>query len=77
MVKCLCLLLLVGCNLVPTTPNSQVVYNELIEAGCLASSDASLLGVQQGVLSDAQPPWFSCLVDGGSINGCNVPCGDN
>jgi hypothetical protein len=68
-------LLMVSC--VPTTmPTSQTVYFELIDAGCLAPGDSSLIGVELGVLSDAQPPWFSCLLDSGTIQGCSVPCGN-
>jgi hypothetical protein len=76
MVKKLLFILLASCTPQLSSPNSQFVYNELVDSGCLSSGDASFVAVQAGTQSDAQPPWFSCLFDGGTIASCGVPCGD-
>ncbi len=59
---------------VPISPTARTVYSELVDAGCLAATDAGLSSVQEEFNSDAAPPWFGCLWDGGSIATCNTPC---
>jgi hypothetical protein len=69
-----------ACKTTPPPSSPYVgVYQELVDAGCLAPGDASLTGVeaayQQAVASpDAAPGWFTCLVDGGRPLACGVPC---
>lgn len=71
-------LALAGCNAcqppVPTTPNDQSVFNELVEAGCLSPVGASPADVAAEHASP-NPPWLACLytIDG-SVQSCGVPC---
>lgn len=67
-------LVVVGCSKPAPPASAPSVYNELVEAGCIAPDDASYAAVQEGLQSDAQPPWFACLADGGTVAGCSVPC---
>lgn len=55
----------------------QAIYQALVQAGCLAPDDSGLGAVQLGVASDAAPGWFTCLLDGGTVASCGVPCGDS
>lgn len=65
---------IVGCAKPAPTP-TPTIYTTLVQAGCLdPNDDAGLSAVQRGLLSDAQPPWFACLADGGTVAGCGVPC---
>ena len=74
-----CLLLggvLVACTKTPpTTPTTPVsIYGALVDAGCLAADDSGLAAVQAESQIDAAPSWFGCLLEGGTVTGCNVPC---
>jgi hypothetical protein len=55
-----------------TTPQS--IYSELVDGNCLQKDDSGLPSVQAAFTSDAAPPWFLCLKDGGTIGACGVPC---
>lgn len=70
------ILTLAGCNSCqpassPVTDTQ--VYGELVEAGCLASSDGGVAAVaaEHATGHDA---WLACLYDGGTVQGCAVPC---
>jgi hypothetical protein len=58
----------------PASPTASTVYGELVDAGCLAATDSGLAAVQAEHDTDAAPPWFDCLWDGGSVTACDVPC---
>jgi hypothetical protein len=60
---------------VPVSPESgyPYVYDSLVEAGCLAAGQ----GVMNDLVAQEQTghsPWIDCMLDGGSILGCNAPC---
>jgi hypothetical protein len=61
----------------PAPPPDSSVYAELVAATrCLQAGEAGALAVEQGLTSDAQPPWFACLVAGGTVASCGGPCVD-
>jgi hypothetical protein len=75
------LALSVACN--PLTPNPPpaplplsptAVYTELVEGGCYAPSDAGVAVVTQESQLSPPPAWYGCLVEGGTIAACGVPC---
>ncbi len=54
-------------------PVDQHIYDQLVEAGCMASSLSGVSAVaaerqQYGDLG------LACMADGGSVKSCNVPC---
>jgi hypothetical protein len=58
----------------PVGPTPEIVYGELVNAGCLAPDDGGVTAVaQERALPDA-PPWILCLFDGGTVAACQVPC---
>jgi hypothetical protein len=57
----------------PAAMTDQSVYNELVDAGCLAASDGGVAAVAAERASP-NPAWLNCLYGGGSITGCQVPC---
>lgn len=60
----------------PPDPRAVTIYNELVEAGCLAPDpDAGVSSVAAEHASDASPSWLTCLYNGGSVKACGVPCG--
>jgi hypothetical protein len=54
---------------------SVVIYNELTAAGCIEPSAGSQKAIDLAMASDAAPPWFLCLTEGGTVASCSVPCG--
>jgi len=59
----------------PPDPRAVTIYNELVEAGCLAPDDGGAATVAaEHALGDAQESWLVCLYNGGTIQGCKVPC---
>ena len=52
---------------------AQVIYEALVEAGCMAADDGGALAIAQEQTLDADP-WLQCLFNNGSIGSCNVPC---
>jgi hypothetical protein len=70
-----------GCTRTAPTPmptaSAEAIYTALVQAGCLAPDDSGVGAVQLGAASNAAPPWFTCLIDGGTIASCGVPCGDS
>jgi len=55
------------------TPGDQQIYGALVEAGCMAASEAGAAAVaaerqQYGDLG------LACMYDGGTIQSCKVPC---
>jgi hypothetical protein len=67
-----------GCTTTPppttTTPSGTSVYNALVDAGCLAPDEGGAALITQELATDSGFPWLGCLVDGGTVAGCNVPC---
>lgn len=64
-----------ACTTRPQAPSAQAIYAELVDAGCIAPSDTGAASAAQGLaMADAQPPWFGCLAEGGSVASCAVPC---
>lgn len=68
---------LTGCSKQPpaTTP-AQRAFDLFVEAGCTAADDSGA-GAQaflEESMSDAAPPFFACLLEGGTITSCNVNC---
>ena len=59
---------------VPQRVDAAVVYQALVEAGCLAPDDGGLAAVVEESQSDAEPSWLACLFDGGTVQSCGVPC---
>jgi hypothetical protein len=61
----------------PFSDPTGMVYNELVEAGCLQPDDASdgYAAIYEESVSDQEPRWLSCLYNGLSIAQCGVPCG--
>jgi hypothetical protein len=68
----------IGCKptAVPPQPvdTPSVVYGELVEAGCIAQSPDGIDAIAEEHADPAQPDWFACLFDGGTVFSCNVPC---
>ncbi len=60
----------------PPTPSAhaQVVYQALVDAGCIAQSDSGASDVALEEASDAAPEWFTCMWNGGSVADCGAPC---
>jgi hypothetical protein len=59
----------------PPSMNATAVYNELVDAGCMAPDDGGATAVAQELaLGDAADPWLTCLFGGGTVASCNVPC---
>lgn len=59
----------------PTTPLSdQAVYNELVEAGCMAADRDGGLAAVAAEHASPNPAYLNCLYNGGTIAGCAVPC---
>lgn len=50
------------------------VYTELVEGGCYAPSDAGIAVVTMESQLTPPPSWYGCLVEGGTIAACAVPC---
>ncbi len=56
---------------------AATVYAELVDAGCLQADPVSgVAWVQQAMADSRAPKWLGCLVGGGSVKACAVPCGD-
>lgn len=74
MTRAALLLVLAGCSGCPSsTPpaaSAQAIYGGLVEAGCMADTDGGLAAIQSELAAQPQPPWFSCLADGGSVASC-------
>jgi hypothetical protein len=69
------LVLLVGCKvIVPTSPSDQSIYQSLVDAGCMAATDAGPSDIAAERALPAPPAWLNCLVNGGTVAGCAVPC---
>lgn len=70
--------LLVGAcktNTPPPAPSqAQVVFQKMVDAGCVADSDSGVSDVLLEEANDAAPAWFTCLWNGGTVASCNVPC---
>lgn len=75
---------LLGCHVtIPTSPSDQSVYQSLVEAGCMAATDAgpSDLAAEHALyLADAGQNTalvqaVGCLYNGGTVAGCHFPCG--
>jgi hypothetical protein len=60
----------------PATPVSPTtIYNELVEAGCFAPTDAGPNDVARELALPSPPSWVTCMADGGSVQTCAaVPC---
>lgn len=60
----------------PPTPSTYATLDgELVEAGCLQPGDAGLALLVQAYESDAaMPTWAACLLEGGRVFACGVPC---
>lgn len=56
----------------PETPYERV-YNALVDAGCIGVD----INGPQAIEDEAQfgDPWLVCLLEGGTVPGCNTPCG--
>lgn len=63
-----------GCQPPAPVSTDTSVYQQLVEAGCLASSDSGVAAVAAEHASP-NPTWLSCLYNGGTVQGCAVPCG--
>jgi hypothetical protein len=77
----LCAVGLIGCNTCQPTPSpapppttDQMVYGELVDAGCLGASDGGVTAVATEHALSSAPTWLSCLYDGGTVTSCAVPC---
>jgi hypothetical protein len=57
----------------PVSP-ATAIFNELVDAGCLAPSSDGVQAVADEI-DAGDVGWMNCLVDGGSIASCQVPCG--
>jgi hypothetical protein len=53
---------------------ARTVYNELVGSGCLGASSDGVSAVAAEHADPSQPDWLACMFDGGSVDGCNVPC---
>ena len=51
------------------------IYDEFVEAGCIAQDDAGVQAIADEYASygDAEA-WIACLWDGGDIAVCQAPC---
>jgi hypothetical protein len=58
----------------PTQETPTQIYDELVEAGCLAPDEGGPQAVLQESQSDVAPAWLACLFGGGTIRGCGAPC---
>lgn len=58
----------------PPVP-AQVVYQELVDAGCIAVSSTGASDLSLENTMDAAPDWLRCLFDGGSVTTCGPDCG--
>lgn len=56
----------------PTKSPTQV-YGELVEASCYAPNDSGLYWTTRE-LTQNPPSWATCLVEGGTVSACGVPC---
>ena len=71
---------LAACHPAPTplppgnTDADEVVYGELVEAGCLEAEDGGVDYVAIAARDPSAPIWLTCLYDGGTVISCNVPC---
>jgi hypothetical protein len=65
-----------ACSPSPPAPVSpdQVVYQELVDGGCMPAIDGGVVYVAQAHLLAGQPAWMACLYDGGTLQSCAVPC---
>ena len=68
-----------SCKPNPTPPPppvpAQVVYQELVDAGCIAVSATGASDLALENTMDAAPDWLRCLFDGGSVSSCGPQCG--
>lgn len=64
--------LTVFCTKQPPIAPPNDPQGKLIEAGCLLAGDDS--GDFQQAVESGAFPWLNCLVEGGTISGCGVPC---
>ena len=79
MKRALLITLLLGAACKTNTPppppsQAQVVFQKLVDAGCIADSDSGASDVALEEASDAAPAWFTCVWNGGSVASCNAPC---
>lgn len=51
------------------------VYQTLVDSGCLSAAGSSPADVAAEHASP-NPIWMQCLYNGGTVQGCAVPCGD-
>jgi hypothetical protein len=61
----------------PVSPptSASVIYQELVQGGCMkADPDGGLSAVMAEAQLQPPPPWFLCMLDGGSVAACNTPC---
>jgi len=56
------------------SPVATTIYNELVEAGCMAPNDPTGPSALAQSLAAGDFPWLPCLFDGGTVTSCNVPC---
>lgn len=70
------LLALVACKSPAPPPSSATrVWNELLEAGCVAPDDAGPRAIaDEYALKDDADAWLACMWDGGTVAACRAPC---